>query len=100
MIDLDFIMAVYDDEERVATERCDDVLVNAIRTARASAASTILGQALNLPAVVETGAEGVWPSLVVAQKLYADGRRYGDVENYNASMPPFFIGRDVIGPTA
>jgi len=97
--DLDFVMAVYDDEERAAADRCDDVLVSAIRSARAEAARTILSQNIRLPGVVESSADGVWPSVVVAHKLYGDGTRYGDVESYNPSMPPFFIGRDVVAPS-
>jgi len=98
--DLDFVMAVYDDEERAAADRCDDALVTAIRAARADAASTILAQNVRLPGVTESSADGVWPSVVVAHKLYGDGKRYGDVESYNPQMPPFFIGRAVVAPSA
>jgi len=98
--DLDFVMAVYDDEERAAADRCDDALVTAIRAARADAAGTILAQNVRLPGVTESSADGVWPSVVVAHKLYGDGKRYGDVESYNPRMPPFFIGREVVAPSA
>src|SRR5262249_5843805 len=80
LADLDFIMAVYDDEEVAATARCDDVLVNAIRAARATAASTIIARTIGLPGVVETSAaNGIWPSLVVAQNLFGDGKRYQEL---------------------
>lgn len=98
--DLDFVMAVYDEEEAVATKRCDDVLVTAIRTARASAAQSILAKNIALPGVVQSPTDGVWPSLIVAHKLYFDGRRYLDVESYNPQMSPFFIGRTVVAPAA
>src|SRR5262245_11357273 len=101
LADLDFIMAVYDDEEAAATARCDDVLVNAIRAARATAATTIIARATGLPGVVQTEAgNGIWPSLVVAQNLFGDGKRYNEVELYNATMSPFFIGRDIVAATA
>ena len=99
LADLDFIMAVYDDEEVEATARCDDALVSTIRAARAAAASTILDATFGLPGVVEANVDGIWPSLVVAQKLFADGKRYSEVEAYNPAMPPFFIGRDVVAQT-
>ena len=100
LADLDFIMAVYDDEEVAATARCDDALVSTIRAARALAASTILSRTVGLPAVIEVSVDGIWPSLVVAQKLYGDGKRYSEVEAYNAHMVPFFIGRDVVASMA
>jgi len=98
--DLDFIMAVYDDEELIAVQRCDDVLVAAIRKARADAAQAILSRNIRLPGIATTNVDGVWPSLVVAQKLYFDGTRYQDVENYNPRMSPFFIGRTAVAPAA
>jgi prophage DNA circulation protein len=98
--DLDFVMAVYDEEEAVAVQRCDDVLATAIRTARATAAQTILVENITLPGIAQSSADGVWPSLVVAHKLYFDGRRYGDVESYNPHMSPFFVGRTVVAPAA
>jgi len=98
--DLDFVMSVYDDEELIASRRCDDVLVAAIRKARANAAQAILGRNIRLPGVASTNVDGVWPSLVVAQKLYFDAKRYGDVEAYNATMSPFFIGQSAVAPAA
>jgi len=98
--DLDFIMSVYDDEEVIAARRCDDVLVAAIRKARAQAAQAILGRNIRLPGVASTNVDGAWPSLVVAQKLYFDAKRYNDVEAYNPTMSPFFIGRAAVAPAA
>lgn len=97
--DLDFIMAVYDEEEAFAVKHCDDVLVTSIRKARATAARTILAQNIQLPGISESSTDGVWPSLVVAHKLYFDGRRYLDVESYNPQMNPYFVGRSVIAPS-
>jgi len=96
--DLDFVMAVYDEEEEAATRRCDDTLIMAIRRARAAAATAILGANIRLPGIVTLPVYGVWPSLLAAHKLYADGTRYEQVERYNTTMPPFFIGRDVVAP--
>jgi len=98
--DLDFVMSVYDDEELIASRRCDDVLVAAIRKARAQAAQAILGRNIRLPGIASTNVDGVWPSLVVAQKLYFDARRYADVEAYNPAMSPLFIGRTAVAPAA
>jgi hypothetical protein len=98
--DLDFIMAVYDEEEAYATQRCDDALVAAIHHARAAAASAILSRNIRLPGIAETNVGGLWPSVVVAHKLYADGTRYQQVENYNPLQNPFFIGRTVVGPVS
>jgi prophage DNA circulation protein len=98
--DLDFVVAVYDDEESAATQRCDDPLIAAIRAARASASYVILANNIRLPGVVSRSVDGVWPSLVAAQKFYGDGKRYTDVEAYNPQMSPFFIGRDVVAPAA
>jgi prophage DNA circulation protein len=98
--DLDFVMAVYDEELAIATRHCDDPLVAAIYKARATAASTILGRNIRLPGLAETNVGGVWPSLVVAQKLYGDGTRYQQVENYNSLQNPYFMGRDIIAPAA
>lgn len=99
LVDLDFVMAVYDEEEQIAVKRCDDVLVTAIRKARASAAQTILAQNIRLPGISESPTNGVWPSLVVSHKLYFDGTRYAEVESYNPQMSPFFVGRTVIAPS-
>lgn len=96
--DLDFIMAVYDEEEQAATRRCDDKLVHAIRAARAEAAQAILAANIRLPGVVEYSVQGVWPSLVASHKFYGDGTRYEEVERYNPAMPPFFIGREATVP--
>jgi len=96
--DLDFVIACYDDEERAATTLCDDRLVAAIRAARAGAVLTILNRNIRLPGIVRMNVGGVWPSLVVAQKKYFDGKRYDQVEAYNPSMPPFFIGREITTP--
>jgi hypothetical protein len=96
--DLDFIMSVYDDEENYATFRCDDVLVNAIRKARADASSSILAANITLPGIAEVETDGMWPSLVVSHKYYRDGRRYQTVENYNPQMSPFWMGRSVMTP--
>lgn len=98
--DLDFVMAVYDDEERIAINHCDDVLTVAVRDARAVAAQTILSQNIRLPGVSQSAVDGLWPSLVVAHKLYFDGARYAEVENYNPTMSPFFMGRAVVAPSA
>lgn len=97
---LDFIMAVYDDEEQVAVQRCDDVLALAIRTARATAAATILARNIRLPGLAEYPIDGVWPSLVAAHKLFANARRFDQVEAYNPQMSPFFMGRSVITPAS
>jgi prophage DNA circulation protein len=96
--DLDFVVAVYDDEELAATALCDDALVKAIRTARAGAISTILVRNIRLPGIVDVGVGGVWPSFLVAHKRYFDGRRYQEIEDYNSNMPPFFIGRNITAP--
>lgn len=96
--DLDFVMSVYDEEELAAMRKCADPLVAAIRQARATAAQAILTANIRLPGVVQIDVVGVWPSLVAAHKVYFDGRRYADVENYNPQMSPFFVGRDVITP--
>jgi len=96
--DLDFIMQVFDDEERLATEQCDDVLVAAIRQARATAASVILAANITRPGIVEFHVDGEWPSLVVAHKIYGNGRRYEQVERYNPTMLNFWMGRSVIAP--
>ena len=98
--DLDFVMDVYDEEEAIAARNCDDVLVSSIRQARANAAQAILMRNIRLPGVASTPVDGLWPSLVVAQKLYFDGKRFQDVESYNAQMSPFFIGRDAVAPAA
>lgn len=98
MADLDFVMAVYDDEEAAATLRCDDALVTAVRKARATAAQTILSQNIRLPGIVQSDTNGVWPSLVVAHKLYSTGKRHTEVENYNPRQSPFFMGRQVVAP--
>ena len=50
------------------------------------------------PGIVEYPTGGMWPSLVVAHKIYADGQRYQDIESYNPRMLPFWIGRSVIAP--
>lgn len=96
--DLDFIMAVYDEEETAAVAQCDDVLTAAIRTARAAAASTILARNIRRPGIAEFHVEGQWPSLVVSQKVYGTGRLCEQIENYNGLMNPFWMGRDVIAP--
>lgn len=96
--DLDFIMQVYDEEEEIASQKCDDALVNAIYKARAMAAEVILARNIRLPGVTEFPTHGFWPSLVVAHKLYNDARRYQQVENYNPTMPAFAMGRSVIAP--
>jgi prophage DNA circulation protein len=98
LADLDFVMTVYDEEEEAAAVRCDDKLVSAIREARATTAQSILQANIRLPGLVTSRVNGIWPSVVVAHKLYADGRRYEEVEQYNASMPPFFIGREATIP--
>jgi|GEM_PF-3190252 len=98
--DLDFVMAVYDEEEDIAARRGDDVLVSAIRTARANAAAAILSRNIRLPGVASTDVDGLWPSVVVAGKLYFDGKRYRDVESYNPQMNPYFIGRNAVAPAA
>ena len=100
IVDLDFVMAVYDEEEQIAASHGGDVLVNAIRTARANAAQAILARNIRLPGIANTNVDGLWPSLVVAQKLYFDGKRYSDVESYNPQMSPFFIGRSAVAPAA
>jgi hypothetical protein len=96
--DLDFIMAVYDDEERAAAGHCWDDVVLAIRAARATAATAMLTANVSLPGVYASNVDGVWPSLLVAHKLYADSTRHVTVENYNTSMSPFFIGREAVAP--
>jgi prophage DNA circulation protein len=93
-------MAVYDDEECIAINHCDDVLTAAVRDARAVAAQTILSQNIRLPGVSQSAVDGLWPSLVVAHKLYFDGARYAEVENYNPTMSPYFMGRAVVAPSA
>ena len=100
LIDLDFVMAVYDDEEQVAARSCYDVLGTAIRTARADAARTIITKNIRLPGVVSMPVDGLWPSPVVAHKLYADGRRYAQVEAYNSTLSPFHMGREIIAPAS
>lgn len=98
LADLDFVMAVYDEEEAAATRRCDDKLIAAIRVARAEAAQAMLAANIRLPGIVEYSVQGIWPSLLAAHKFYADGKRYEEVERYNPSMPPFFIGREATVP--
>jgi len=98
--DLDFIMAVHDEEESIALSGCDDALVSAIRSARAAAVSAILTRNIRLPGIASFPVDGVWPSVVCAHKLYADGTRYGQIERYNPAMSPFWMGRDVVAPAA
>jgi prophage DNA circulation protein len=97
---LDFVMAVYDDEERLASSTCYDVLVTAIRKARADAARAILTKNIRLPGIVSSEVHGQWPSVVVSHKLYVDGRRYAQVESYNAHMVPFYIGSQIVAPAS
>jgi prophage DNA circulation protein len=99
-LDLDFVMAIYDDEERMAASTCYDVLATAVRRARADAARHIISQNIRLPGVVSFPVDGQWPSPVVAHKLYADGRRYAQIEAYNTQMSPFHMGRIVIAPAS
>lgn len=96
--DLDFIVASYDDEEAIATQNCDDVLVNLIYRARAAATSAILARSIRLPGIVEFSVDGVWPSVVCAWKVYADSRRHETLERYNPSQMPMFMGRDIVAP--
>jgi len=98
--DLDFVMAVYDEEESIALHDCNDALVTAIRSARAAAVSAILSRNIRLPGISSFPVDGVWPSVVVAHKLYADATRFQQVERYNPAMSPFWMGRDVVGPAA
>jgi len=100
MLALDFVMAVYDDEERLAAQTCYDVLVTAIRRARADAARSILTKNIRLPGIVSSEVHGQWPSVVVSHKLYVDGRRYAQVESYNAQMVPFLIGSQIVAPAS
>ena len=97
--DLDLIMAIYDEEEEEATRRCDDVLVAAISSARAMAAEVILARNIRKPGITEFPVDGLWPSLVVAHKLYANGQRYQEVEDYNPTMLNWWMGRYVIAPS-
>jgi hypothetical protein len=98
LLDLDFVTAVYDDEEAVAAHACYDVLVTAIRQARADVLRAILSKNIRLPGVVQSEIYGLWPSVVAAHKLFADGRRYLELESYNHSMSPFYLGRDIVAP--
>ena len=100
LLDLDFVMSVYDDEEKVASRTCYDAVVTAVRTARASAARTIITKNIRLPGIVLQDHHGLWPSVVVAHKHFADGRRYQQVEDYNPHMSPFHIGRTIVAPAA
>lgn len=95
--DLDFVMMVYDEEEAVASQKRDDVLVNAIASARAQATASILEQNIQLPGVVTFDAKGEWPSLVAAQNIYQDGSRFMELEAYNPTGAPFFMPRRVVG---
>jgi prophage DNA circulation protein len=97
---LDFVMAVYDDEEQLASQTCYDVLTTAIRAARAEAARSILLKNIRLPGIVKREVHGQWPSVLVSHKLYADGRRLAQVEAYNAHMSPFWIGHEIIAPAS
>jgi len=97
---LDFVMAVYDDEELLAARSCYDVLVTAIRRARADAARGILMKNIRLPGIVTSSVHGQWPSVVVSHKLYVDGRRYQQIESYNTHMVPFYIGREIVAPAS
>lgn len=99
-LDLDFVMAIYDDEERMAARTCYDALATAVRQARADAARHIISRNIRLPGVVSFPVDGQWPSPVVAHKLYADGRRYAQIEAYNTQMSPFHMGRTVIAPAS
>ena len=98
--DLDFVMAVYDEEESIALADCDDALVSAIRSARAAAVSAILTRNIRLPGIATFPVDGVWPSVVAAHKAYADATRYNQLERYNPAMSPLWMGRDVVGPAA
>lgn len=98
--DLDFIMAVYDEEESIALADCDDALVSAIHSARAAAVSAILARNIRLPGIASSPVDGEWPSVVVAHKLYADGTRYQQIERYNPLLSPYWMGRNVVAPAA
>ena len=98
--DLDFIMTVYDEEQAIATAVCNDALIAAIQSARAAAASAILSRNIRLPGIAEFQVDGLWPSVLVAHKLYADASRFEQVERYNPNMAPFWLGRGVVAPAA
>ena len=98
--DLDFIMTVYDEESAIATQTRNDVLVSAIHSARAAAASAILSRNIRLPGIAEFQVDGLWPSVLVAHKLYADATRHQQIERYNPTMAPFWLGRSVVAPAA
>lgn len=95
--DLDFVMMIYDEEEAVAAAKGNDVLVNAISTARAQASLAILQNNIQLPGTILFDAKGEWPSLVAAQIIYQDGSRHVELENNNPTASPFFMPRNVVG---
>lgn len=97
VVDLDFVMQVYDEEESVAASKGDDVLVNAITAARAQATATILAQNIQLPGIVTFDARGEWPSVVAAQNIYQDGARFMELESHNPNGNPFFMPRHLVG---
>lgn len=95
--DLDFVMKIYDEEELIASQKSDDILVNAISSARAVSSSVILSRNIQLPGVTTFDARGQWPSLVAAHNIYGDGTRFEELENYNPTFPTFAISRDAVG---
>lgn len=95
---LDFVRGVYDEEELIASRQCFDALILDISAARADISRSLLDMGIRLPGIVTYDAKGEWPSLVAAQNIYSDGKRFSDLENYNPGSNPFRMARNLIGP--
>jgi hypothetical protein len=93
----DQVIAVLDDEANVALVACNDTLFLELKNFTSTVKTQLLNRAYKLPALVSYDFHKSVHSLVAAWEMFADARRFSEIETRNPAGLPFLTGPTVIG---
>lgn len=90
---LAIMQVAFSDAEEVAANRVDSEVYQAIVALHASVTHHLVVTSQPLPRIIQYGYDDNFPSLYIAQKLYADANRADEVLNQNRVIHPAFCPR-------
>lgn len=88
----DRINAAFDAAETLAADNLDNMAYRALLALHASVSNDLANRARPLPRMITVNMAKRFPALTVAQRLYVDASRAGELIDENAPIHPLFMG--------
>jgi prophage DNA circulation protein len=89
------INASFDDAETVAADNLDNIAYKALITLHAAVSNDLASRSRPLPRMVTYNLPKRFPSLTLAQRLYADASRGGELVDENDPIHPLFMPQKI-----